>query len=70
MRAKDQAEIEDVCEECNTHLIVTPDGTKCCPRCGLVEGEGYSWMGTKAPSQDNTSDQYESYYEKWLERQK
>lgn len=35
-------EDKDVCGECKVSLIVTPDGTKCCPQCGLVVGKGYS----------------------------
>lgn len=33
------------CKECKTQIIITPDKTKCCPRCGLVIGRGYSWIG-------------------------
>lgn len=37
------------CKECYTPLIVTPDRTRCCPRCGLVVGKGYSWLGGSNP---------------------
>lgn len=50
------------CKECHTPLIITPDETKCCPRCGLVVGKGYSWMGTEAP-RDESMHVYEHHGE-------
>lgn len=41
------------CKECYIPLIITPDGTKCCPRCGLVLGKGYSWMGRETPRDES-----------------
>ena len=47
--------ITDKCEECKRSLIITPDGTKCCPLCGLVVGPGYSWIGSGESGKDQWS---------------
>ncbi|MEM2914464.1 MAG: hypothetical protein QXH91_03560 [Candidatus Bathyarchaeia archaeon] len=60
---------EDKCQECDHKLIITADGTKCCPKCGLVEGAGYSWFGPNfSTKEDDMWHQYENLYEKWIER--
>jgi len=41
------------CKECYTLLIITPDRTKCCPRCGFVLGKGYSWIGRENPRDES-----------------
>lgn len=41
------------CKECGAALIIAPDKTKCCPHCGLVIGEGYSWMGSEPAGNDH-----------------
>lgn len=40
------------CKKCGADLITAPDGTTCCPYCGLVVGPGYScWFSSPAVSQ-------------------
>ena len=41
-----------LCKNCHSQLIVTPDGTKCCSKCGLVVGKGYSWIGRQPAGND------------------
>ena len=38
------ADSEDfgLCKDCHSRLIITPDRTKVCPKCGLVVGKGHS----------------------------
>jgi hypothetical protein len=69
IRGSDRPESnEERCEDCTIPLITTPDGTKCCPQCGLVVGRAYSWMGHEAPPSENAWDIYEMVYERGLSR--
>lgn len=62
------------CERCEGFLITTPDGTTCCPFCGLVIGPGYSsWFSSPAlhiideeeyPGWDGTIDNAEMLLDK------